>query len=162
MNPLRKAGRVLGGVLLVYALLVATHLGEFWPFSIYPMFSQGGQPWSRAVVREVPRETSTFGWGTYSSASLPGVAYPLLEYGIDPIDLANFVSKTRNWDEPRLAALRRMFYPDGEVTRPLLVFRVDGSITDDDSVVVAYRPYVLITPDSVVGSPALSSLDSSR
>lgn len=37
--------------LVVYGLLVAIHLGEFWPFSIYPMFSQTGNPWTGAAER---------------------------------------------------------------------------------------------------------------
>lgn len=53
----KRALHIVGGVLVVYALLVATHLGEFWPFSIYPMFSQAGTPWTRAVVRELPSQT---------------------------------------------------------------------------------------------------------
>ena len=57
----RKALRITLGTLIVYALLVATHLGEFWPFSIYPMFSQAGNPWSRAVVREMPPGTDSRG-----------------------------------------------------------------------------------------------------
>jgi hypothetical protein len=45
--------KVIGIILLIYAVLVASHEGEFWPFSIYPMFSQAGNPWTRAMVIDV-------------------------------------------------------------------------------------------------------------
>lgn len=49
--------RIIGIVLLINILLVSTHRGEFWPFSIFPMFSQAGNPWSRGVVENV-RDTT--------------------------------------------------------------------------------------------------------
>src|SRR5690625_1138715 len=48
-----KALKILGVLFLVHAILVSTHEGEFWPFSIYPMFSQAGNPWARAMVLDV-------------------------------------------------------------------------------------------------------------
>src|SRR5690606_30809333 len=96
MDRYKRAGRVLLFSLAAYALLVGANEGEFWPFSIYPMFSQGGIPWSRAVVRDVSSEPVR-SWSTVQASDLPGEAYPLLEHGVDPIDLANFVSKSRVW-----------------------------------------------------------------
>lgn len=153
-----KARRLLLGTLAVYALLVATHLGEFWPFSIYPMFSQGGNAWSRAIVRDVSAARAGgegVRWQPVERAGrLPGEPFPLLRYGIDPIDLANFVSKTKTWDADRLGGLRTMFH-DHVGQRDLLVMRVNGRLTEGDSVVVEYVPYVLLRADSTAANPRL-------
>jgi len=139
---------------LVYAVLVAAHLGEFWPFSIYPMFSKGGNPWSRSVVRVVDTD-SLADWQAYSASELPGVGYPLLEHGVDPIDLSNFVSKTKTWTPERIEGLRTMFYAN-ELDENLLVMRVNGRITETDSVVVEFVPYALISRSGASLNPALN------
>lgn len=155
MDRYRRSAVTLGSTFFVYVVLVATNLGEFWPFSIYPMFSQGGIPWSRAVVREIPRDDPALGWESRTVSQLPGEPYPLLEHGVDPIDLANFVSKTRIWDERRVHGLRKMF-GEGEIARrDLLVMRVDGRIVDDDSVSVSFVPYALMTADSTALNSSL-------
>lgn len=150
----RRARRTLLGTLLVYALLVATHLGEFWPFSIYPMFSQGGNDWSRAVVRVVP-DTLSSDWQTAAEAEqLPGTGFPLTEHGIDPIDLSNYVSKTETWTPTRTNGLRTMFGAETE-HHTFLVMRVNGVITERDSVVVEYIPYALVRDNGVDLNPSL-------
>lgn len=150
----RRASRGLLVTFLIYTVLVAAHLGEFWPFSIYPMFSKGGNPWSRAVVREVPPDWPA-DWRSYSATDLPGDAYPLLEYGVDPIDLSNFVSKTKEWSPERVEGLRRMFYSDDFDEEQLLVMRVNGKITEADSVVVEFVPYALVNRTGAVLNPML-------
>jgi len=153
-DALRRAGRLLFGTLLVYALLVASHRGEFWPFSIYPMFSQAGNPWSRAVVRDVSQDPSALEWTTYSRASLPGEPFPLRPNGIDNIDLANFVSKTETWTDKRVGGLRSLFSKQVD-DRSLVVMRVNGRMTDGDSVVVDFVPYVFLGPDSTALRPEI-------
>lgn len=74
------------------------------------MFSRAGRPWSRAIVCDFSHETSTPRWTSVSAAQLPGEPFALLPHGIDPIDLANFVSKTETWDADRVRGLRQMFY----------------------------------------------------
>ncbi len=150
----KRARRTLVGTLLVYGLLVATHLGEFWPFSIYPMFSQGGNDWSRAVVRTVP-DTLSPDWQTATEAEqLPGTGFPLTEHGIDPIDLSNYVSKTETWTPARTNGLRTMFGAEAE-QHTFLVMRVNGTITQHDSVVVEYVPYALVRDGGVNLNPSL-------
>lgn len=153
-NPIRRAGRFLAGTLVVYGLLVATHLGEFWPFSIYPMFSQGGNDWSRAVVREVPMRDYTVSWDTTQLGALPGKPLALRSVGVDNIDLANFVSKTEAWTPQRVDALRRLFGGATDEHR-YVVFRVNGKITERDSVVVEFVPYVALGPDGASLNPVL-------
>lgn len=143
---------VLGGVLLAYGLLAGTHLGEFWPFSIYPMFSRGGHPWTRAVVREV--DPAAVSWHEATATTLPGRPYPLAPVGINQNDVANFVAKSDRWDARRVAALRHVF---GEDLRhhALLVYRADGHKTPGDSVAVTFTPFVLLAPDSTAFNPSL-------
>ncbi len=151
----RKSMRILGGVLLAYALLVATHLGEFWPFSVYPMFSQAGNPWTRAVVREMPTEMDpdTLSWREGSLDALPGSAYPVAPRGINQNDVANYVSKTEEWTEERIDGLRSLFTKNRSLSSPLLVMRVRGELAGD-SVAVTTTPVMLFTPDSTVLHPS--------
>lgn len=155
MHPRRTSVRLLTGTLLVYALLVATNLGEFWPFSIYPMFSQGGHPWSRALVRDVTHADAPVPWDTLTLADLPGEPFATLDHGIDPIDLANFVSKTKRWDAERLDGLARMFEAEHLDGRRLLVMRAHGRLSDSDTVAVSFVPYVLLQQDSLALNPHL-------
>lgn len=155
LNPYKRSSRALAVSFVVYALLVAINLGEFWPFSIYPMFSKGGIPWSRAVVREVDERAEAGRWEPVASDELPGQAYPLLEYGVDPIDLANFISKSREWNRARVNGLRRMFGDEELDRRSLLVMRVNGRISAGDSVQVSFVPYVMLAGDTTRLNPQL-------
>jgi hypothetical protein len=144
------------GTLVVYTLLVATHLGEFWPFSIYPMFSQGGRTWSRALVRDVSALPPDAVWdGLTSFEALPGAPYPLDPTGINQNDLANFVSKSRSWSPSRVAAIKRVFGNELQDHR-LLVMRVEGRIDQADTVALSFTPFILLTPDSAYFNPNLS------
>jgi hypothetical protein len=87
---------------VLYGVLVATHKGEFWPFSIFPMFSQAGGEWSRAVVREVPREEAPTDWEPLLQTELPGEPLALTDYGLRH-DLANLAREEAPTDwEPLL------------------------------------------------------------
>lgn len=158
----RRAARTILGTLLVYALLVATHLGEFWPFSIYPMFSQAGNDWSRAVVRVVPDDWDAEWDSTDDPERLPGYGFPLIEYGIDGIDLANYVSKTDTWTVERTQGLHTMFRNEVD-DYTLLVVRADGHMTEQDSVIVTYTPYALLDENQSTLNPDLpTGNDSNR
>lgn len=152
--------RILGSIFVVYALLVATHRGEFWPFSIYPMFSQAGEPWSRAVVRTLPNATTpdSLGWRTVPLDRLPGDAYPLREHGINQNDLSTYLAKTEQWTDDRVDTLHSLFVKNRSLARPLLVYRVKGKLIGD-SVSVRATPVLLITAEAAHLSP---TQDSSR
>ncbi len=154
MQPLHKAKRLMSGTMLVFALLVATHLGEFWPFSIYPMFSQGGRTWSRAIVREVVTADSAM-WRTVSVDDLPGTAFPMDISGANQNDLANFVSKSSTWNAARVGALRSIF-GESSAGRSLLVMRAEGRLDEDRQVQVTYTPYMILSPDTTVFNPTLT------
>jgi hypothetical protein len=79
----------------------------------------------------------------------------MAEYGIDPIDLANFVSKTETWDAKRLDGMRTMFY-DRVDLQNLLVVRVNGRLAGRDTVALEYVPYVLMRTDTTALNPRLS------
>ncbi|WP_103019752.1 hypothetical protein [Salinibacter altiplanensis] len=144
-----RALRVVGGILVAYALLVATHLGEFWPFSIYPMFSQAGNPWTRAVVRKLPSQADpdTLSWDAVSLQDLPGTSYPVAPKGINQNDVANYVSKTDRWTDERVQGLRSLFTKGRTLSSPLFVFRVRGTL-ETDSVAVTATPVLLFAPDT--------------
>ena len=153
--PYKKSVRILGVTFLIYALLVATHLGEFWPFSIYPMFSKAGNPWSRAIVLDATESTPLESWEQVDAGSLPGIPVALTDYGVDPIDLANFVSKTETWDDDRVEGLRTMFKADELGERHLLVMRARGEMDGEDSVLVYFEPYVLLHQSGATLNPEL-------
>ncbi len=145
-KALAKKARTIGTVVLVvYAVTVATNLGEFWPFSIYPMFSQGGNNWSRSLVREFPEDETT-SWEVVGLADVPGAPFSVKKMGVDPIDLANFVSKTTIWDSVRVAALRNMFFGSETPLYQIVIYRVRGELTEDHEVLVEATPYVLLSP----------------
>src|SRR5262245_41465505 len=73
----RRAALALAGVSLAHALLAATHGGEFWPFSIYPMFSQAGRSWARALVVEAQPNDLPQLAAQYRLDDLPGVPFAL-------------------------------------------------------------------------------------
>ena len=158
-HPYKKSIKVIGITLLVYIVLVATHLGEFWPFSIYPMFSQAGNPWNRSIVRDMSDvpidQDGSVAWDVVDAAGLPGQPVALTDHGVDPIDLANFVSKTETWDADRVEGLRRMFRADALGEQQLLVFRAGGAMNEADSVILHFEPYVLIHETGALVNPSL-------
>ncbi len=166
MDAYKTAGRLLAGLVLLQGLLVTTHLGdfwpaerthelgEFWPFSIYPMFSQGGKPWVRSLVRDVPAADDPALWRTRSFDDLPGQPYALDDVGVLQNDIANFISKSRTWNARRIAAIRKVF-GDELALKNLLIFRAEGKI-GDDTVNVSFTPFLLLAPDSTYFNPHLS------
>jgi len=157
MSIIRKRALfILFGTLLAYGVLVGTHEGEFWPFSIYPMFSQAGRPWSRAIVHDIP-DGEAVAWKPASSRdALPGIPFPLSDHGISPIDLADFIFKTETWSPDRVNGLRSMFY-DQVGSHNLLVIRVNGRLAGRDSVAIEFVPYALVRADTSILNPDLTS-----
>lgn len=146
---------ILLGVLLVNTLLVATHEGEFWPFSIYPMFSQAGNPWTRAIVERVDDPERTDLWETRPFSSLDNRAVALSRRGVDAIDFANFVSKTREWTPERIRALRVLLNADALGDDQWMVTRVHGYLSEEDSVIVRGTPLFLLRSDTTFSNPQL-------
>ena len=150
-----RAARVLGLTLAAYVLLVAANEGEFWPASVYPMFSVAGRPWTRALARDVAAVPDSARWRVIDLDGLPGRPVALPDIGIDPIDFANFVSKTRTWDEDRVRGLRSLFTEDLLRSRQLMVYKVRGRLAAGDSVVVEATPFLLLSGDGTARNPNL-------
>lgn len=154
-----KGMKIIGVVLLIYAALVATHEGEFWPFSIYPMFSQAGNPWTRAIVLDVTDLPDDEIWNPKTLSELPAEPVPVGNYGVDQIDFSNFISKTENWTVNRRNALRSMFGRENIGARRWMASKAQGKLVDEDSVVVVIQPFLMITADSVYMNPQLNESD---
>jgi hypothetical protein len=122
----RRTLKALGVVAACYVALIATHGGEFWPFSVYPMFASAGKPWQRALVRVMdgaPLTSAT----AYTLDALPGTALPLREHGVPQNDLSSLVQRAERWSDAEVATLGAMF--GGLPCRaPLVVLRVRGSL----------------------------------
>ncbi|MGK7369818.1 MAG: hypothetical protein ACNS64_06355, partial [Candidatus Halalkalibacterium sp. M3_1C_030] len=106
MERYTKYKFILLATLAVNVVLVATHEGEFWPFSIFPMFSQAGNPWSRGVVEKIDNQHDPSIWSIKSMSEIEHRVISLDSIGVDAIDYANFISKTQDWNQKRIKALR--------------------------------------------------------
>lgn len=123
---LRRAAKALMALCLAYATLAATHGGEFWPFSVFPMFSVAGRPWARALVR---RHEGTRLEASYSLEALPGAPFALTDHGIPQNDLSSLTQRAGRWGPAELEALSQLF---GSLPceHPLLVLRVRGTLAE--------------------------------
>lgn len=153
----QKHKKILLYVFLVNVLLVATHEGEFWPFSIFPMFSQAGNEWSRGVIEEVNDSSRADLWITKPIEELEGRILPLKDYDIHEIDFANFINKTKVWDKKRLNGLRTTFQIEQYPGKMWLATRVRGFMNEEDSVVIETIPMFLFTADTTIKNPNLFS-----
>lgn len=152
---IKKAGRILLILFLINAVLVSTHKGEFWPFSIYPMFSVAGKPWTRAILRDVTNEPDSVIWSVHEYPDLPGEPISTIEIGIDQIDYSNFVCKTKDWDQKRLEALRYMISQEVIEGKKFLALKVSGRLVGSDGVESKALPFILIEENNFELNPAL-------
>ncbi len=166
----KKAGRLIAGIVLLQVVLLCLHLGhvgevwppgnprhelgEFWPFSIYPMFSRGGHPWVRSHMREIDDTADPQLWRVRTIDELPGRPYALNPRGINQNDIANYIAKARSWDAQRVDGIRSVFEEDLR-QKNLLLYRVDGTLAGD-SVSVAFTPFLLMAPDTTYFNPTLT------
>lgn len=156
MSPQKKSMRAVGMVFTVYALLCATHLGEFWPFSIYPMFSSAGEPWSRAVVTALEPDWSPGQvWQNVGMDDLLGELVPLEQYGVAQKDLASYLGRTQQWDVRQIEDVSSLFerYPTQD--KHLLLYKVRGQLAADDSVSIEAIPVLLIAGEAAYPNPEL-------
>lgn len=138
---------------LCYAILVSTHKGEFWPFSIFPMFSQAGNPWSRGVVQNIHDKDDTDIWKTQPLREIRDDVVSLEKLGVNPIDYANYVSKTKTWTDERIQGLRDVIQIQNYPHDQLMITRVRGKFIENDSIYVEAIPLFLITSDTTYRNP---------
>ncbi len=147
----RRIVRVLALLVSLKAVLVATHAGEFYPMSIFPMFSQAGKPWTRIVVRELAA-TDTLYWDAVEDPQfLPGQAFALKATGIDPVDFGHLVLGLHARDSLYLAVLQRFGHTYFEGRR-LLILQAQGRL-DAGDVHLTFTPLLVLTGDTVILNP---------
>lgn len=149
--------KVIGVTMLVFAILVAPHEGEFWPFSIYPMFSQAGNPWTRAMILDVSGYDEEEIWQQRTNQDFIGDPIAVREYGVDEIDFSNYVSKTEDWTNRRREALRTMFGLYNFDQNKWLVVKARGHLAGEDSVAVDIIPWILLTGEGTELNPNLDA-----
>ncbi len=130
-------------------MLVATHLGEFWPFSIYPMFSQAGTPWKRAIVQDVSKTTIDSLWKTTDKDGLPGKTVALDKLNVNTNDIANYISKTEVWTHKKQSGMRKLLRKKLSESN-LLVYQARGSLTKDDEPQIEFIPFIYLTADTTL------------
>lgn len=143
----RRAGLLLLAVGAAYAVLVATHRGEFWPFSVYPMFSRAGRPWARAcVLKWTPPIALASLRGGRPLESWPGTPFPLQEHGLSQNDLSSLVQRAEHWTLDDRLAIEHVF---GSLpcAQPLVLMRVDGTL-DSQGVRQAATPVAWLRCES--------------
>lgn len=145
----KKSSRILLVLLLIYAGSVATHEGEFWPFSIYPMFSQAGNPWTRSFVRDVTNEARTIEPKLqHAESELYGVPFVLNSIDVHQNDLSNFISKNQEWSPGRKAAVRNYFKNELD-NKALLIYKVRGELSGG-KVAATYEPFMYLDADTTI------------
>jgi hypothetical protein len=139
--------RALALVILgAYALLVGLHRGEFFPFSIFPMFSGAGRPWVRATVRDLEGETATLSCAPVPAEELPGQPFAISTLGLDQKDLSNFLlPRAKGPVASDVVLLERMFDAPRR-TRELVIYRARGAREPDGSIQVRYQPLAALGP----------------
>ncbi len=154
---MKKKQKVLITIFIVFGILVAPHEGEFWPFSIFPMFSQAGNPWVRSHVRVVDTPPEQQNWQAVYENELDGRVLAMTSIGVNQNDVSNFVSKTTDWNDRALSNMRNLL---GDVTsrENIVIYRVEGRLRAEtrDSVIIEYTPFIMMTPDTTLTHPDIS------
>lgn len=145
-----KTKKIFIGLFLVQAVLLATHLGEFWPFSIYPMFSKAGNIWTRSMIRDVSEVDMEEYWKQRDLEDLPGEIFALDEIGISQNDISNFIEKVTTWDDDKKKAMSHLF-KDKLATKDLLIYRVNGT-PSTERVEIICTPLLLMTKDTTISN----------
>ncbi len=155
-TSLKKSIKITLTTLVIYGLLVATHLGEFWPFSIYPMFSQAGNPWKRAIVQDVSQAEIDSLWKATDKSSLPGRTVALNELNVNTNDIANYLSKTEIWSPKKQSGVRKLLQKKLNQSN-LLVYQARGSLSENDEPKVEFIPYLYLSADTTLLNKNLRS-----
>lgn len=153
----KRGMKVIGVTLIIFAILVAPHEGEFWPFSIYPMFSQAGNPWTRAMILDVTDYSEEEIWQQRTNEDFIGDPVAVRQYGVDEIDFSNYVSKTENWTDRRREAIRSMFGLQTFNENKWLVVKANGYLAGEDSVAVDIIPWILLTSEGTELNPNIDN-----
>lgn len=113
------------------------------------MFSQAGNPWNRAIVRDVTDLEQDSLWKNYTHENLVGDPLPLDELNINTNDIANFLSKTDVWTQGKINGVRKLFSDELD-SRNILLLQATGSLDSQDSVTVKFTPFIYVTQDTTI------------
>ncbi len=155
-NPYRTAAAALLVVFCSYAALTATHGDEFWPFSIYQMFSSAVRPWTRALAREVPVSSLDDLWQPVSLTDLPGRPVALKKLGAPQNDFSAFVRQSPRWTPSQRKKLQALLGYRSSDGYALVIYRVDGTPGPRGAMVVC-TPVLLVHSESVSVNPSLDA-----
>lgn len=150
----RRAMQAVGFTLAAWTLAVLPHRGEFWPFSIYPMFARAGRPWTNALVVEVDPHARR-DWGPWTLQDLPGTVYPTQPVGVSGLDVSQLVKLTGSWSDEKIALTRKLFHEALSDGRTLMIVRSDGHLTRDLAVEVEHSGVLMIGPEGSELNPRL-------
>jgi len=145
----------IAAVVVLAIPVLATHHGEFWPLSIYPMFSAAGKPWTRALAREVTGISEAELWSPRNfPEDLPGKPVLMHTLGVSQNDFSLMMKDTKLWDAAAELRLRK-FFGEFLTSHNVLVFRVTGTLDQDGKMRLNTQPFVLLTRERTLFNPDL-------
>ncbi len=144
---LQKTKKIFISVFVIYAILVASHEGEFWPFSIYQMFSEGGKDWSKSLLLDLPEEECSIA-AFESLEELSEYAIALIPHSVSQSDLSNYVKRARYWDDPTISGLQSLISNVIDENSVCLVNIRTG--LRDNIMVSEIRPLLWVSKEMVV------------
>jgi hypothetical protein len=154
----RRALSWIAAVLALAIPLLATHHGEFWPLSIYPMFSSAGKPWTRSLARDVTGVSEAELWSARTfPEDLPGKPVLMHTLGVSQNDFSLMMKDTKVWDADAEQRLRK-FFGEYLTSHDVLVFRVTGTLGQNGhggSMQLSTQPFVWLTRERTVFNPHL-------
>jgi len=154
----KKSRRILIAVFLIYAALVASNRGEFWPFSIYPMFSSADRPWVRAIVRNVEvMPSDSVHWTPVDVPDLPGDPFVLDDHNVLANDVAAFLNSPDPWNPMRLEDLRTLLGASPSNGRAFVLYRVEEERDVDEPLRVRCTPLLYLFPETEELNPNVLS-----
>lgn len=151
----RRAAAAVIGMLVVYAVLVLANQGEFWPFSVFPMYSKGRESWARPLIIELPQTAGPEIWRARQLDELPGDVFSLFTKDVDEDRLRMVWNATETWTAADIVRLRPLIGENNIRGRRLLVMDVRGEPAPDDGVSVICFPLAVLTEEGTLLNPSL-------
>jgi len=95
-------------------------------------------------------------WEPRRQSELPGSVFALNQVGINQNDLANFISKNKQWTVKKVSGVRKYFKQELD-DKEFVVFRVDGKLSEEgaDSTIISFTPYLHLRRDTTLLNPKL-------
>ena len=137
------------GIALVYAIIIVSADGEFWPFSKFPMFSRSGRPWTRAFVTEVSAAEAQVPLGEVWEKEVPGKPFALHHHHINQDDLSAVVRSYKGPLQQEQTDFLATYFDRVRHERTLILYSVLGRFRPDRTVRERFTPIAIIGPEGV-------------